>query len=115
MSDARCYDNEVANLHGNAFAGLLSWRNSTVMREKRLIVSNLNKAIVLCSSIHIYICTAIFLIRRTQIQYFMQLIHSQKSCVICSFAYLRWRRRGVCNFHMICIDDNIPNCMCVIF
>jgi hypothetical protein len=53
MSDARCYDNEVANLHGNAFAGLLSWRNSTVMREKRLIVSNLNKAIVLCSSIHI--------------------------------------------------------------
>jgi hypothetical protein len=33
--------------------------------------------------------------------------------VLCSFAYLRWRRRDVCNFHMIYIDDIIPNCMCV--
>jgi hypothetical protein len=28
-------------------------------------------------------------------------IHSQKWWVLCSFAYLRWRRRDVCNFHMI--------------
>jgi hypothetical protein len=25
----------------------------------------------------------------------------QKWWVLCSFAYLRWRRRDVCNFHMI--------------
>ena len=31
------------------------------------------------------------------------------------FAYLRWRRRDVCNFHMIYIDDIIHSCMCVIF
>ena len=41
--------------------------------------------------------------------------HSQKWWVLCSFAYLRWRRRDVCNFHMIYIDDIIHNCMCVIF
>ena len=41
--------------------------------------------------------------------------HSQKWCVIYSFAYLRWRCRDVCNFHMIYIDDIIPNCVCVIF
>jgi hypothetical protein len=40
--------------------------------------------------------------------------HSQKWWVLCSFAYLRWRRRDVCNFHMIYIDDIIHNCMCVI-
>ena len=40
---------------------------------------------------------------------------SQKWWVLCSFAYLRWRRRDVCNFHMIYIDDIIHNCMCVIF
>jgi hypothetical protein len=34
---------------------------------------------------------------------------------LCSFAYLRWRRWDVCNFHMIYIDDIIHNCMCVIF
>ena len=33
--------------------------------------------------------------------------------LICS--YLRWRRRDVCNFHMIYLDDIIHNCMCVIF
>jgi hypothetical protein len=44
-----------------------------------------------------------------------QVTHSQKWWVLCSFAYLRWRRRGVCNFHMIYIDDIIHNCMCVIF
>jgi hypothetical protein len=38
--------------------------------------------------------------------------HSQKWCVIYSFAYLRWRCRDVCNFHMIYIDDIIPNCVC---
>ena len=41
--------------------------------------------------------------------------HSQKWWVLCSFAYLRWRRRDVCNFYMIYIDDIIHNCMCVIF
>ena len=41
--------------------------------------------------------------------------HSQKWWVLCSFAYLRWRRRDVCNFLMIYIDDIIHNCMCVIF
>jgi hypothetical protein len=41
--------------------------------------------------------------------------HSQKWWVLCSFAYLRWRRRDVCNFHMIYIDDIIHSCMCVIF
>ena len=43
--------------------------------------------------------------------------HSQKRWVLCSFAYLRWRRRDVCNFHMIYryIDDIIHNCMRVIF
>ena len=41
--------------------------------------------------------------------------HSQKWWVPCSFAYLRWRRRDVCNFYMIYIDDIIHNCMCVIF
>jgi hypothetical protein len=41
--------------------------------------------------------------------------HSQKWWVLCSFAYLRWRRRDVCNFHMIYIDDIFHNCMCVIF
>ena len=41
--------------------------------------------------------------------------HSQKWWVLCSFTYLRWRRRDVCNFHMIYIDDIIHNCMCVIF
>ena len=41
--------------------------------------------------------------------------HSQKWWVLCSFAYLRWLRRDVCNFHMIYIDDIIHNCMCVIF
>jgi hypothetical protein len=29
--------------------------------------------------------------------------HSQKWWVLCSFAYLKWRRRDVCNFHMIYI------------
>jgi hypothetical protein len=38
--------------------------------------------------------------------------YSQKWWVLCSFAYLRWRRRDVCNFHMIYIDDIIHNCMC---
>jgi hypothetical protein len=33
--------------------------------------------------------------------------HSQKWWVLCSFAYLRWRRRDVCNFHMISIDGII--------
>jgi hypothetical protein len=42
-------------------------------------------------------------------------VHSQKWWVLCSFAYLRWRRQDVCNFHMIYIDDIIHNCMCVIF
>jgi hypothetical protein len=42
-------------------------------------------------------------------------VHSQKWWVLCSFAYLRWRRRDVFNFHMIYIDDIIHNCMCVIF
>jgi hypothetical protein len=42
-------------------------------------------------------------------------LHSQKWWVLCSFAYLRWRRRDVCNFHMIYVDDIIHNCMCVIF
>jgi hypothetical protein len=41
--------------------------------------------------------------------------HSQKWWVLCSFAYLRWRRQDVCNFHMIYTDDIIHNCMCVIF
>ena len=41
--------------------------------------------------------------------------HSQKWWVLCSFAYLRWPRRDVCNFHIIYIDDIIRNCMCVIF
>jgi hypothetical protein len=45
----------------------------------------------------------------------MSVTHSQKWWVICSFAYLRWRRRDICNFHMIYIDDIIHNCMCVIF
>ena len=40
--------------------------------------------------------------------------HSQKWWVFCSFAYPRWRRRNVCNFHMIYIHDIIHNCMCVI-
>jgi hypothetical protein len=35
--------------------------------------------------------------------------------VFCSFAYLRWRRRDVCNLHMFYIDDIIHNSMCVIF
>ena len=35
----------------------------------------------------------------------------QKWWVLCSFAYLRWRRRDVCNFHMIYIEDNLYNCM----
>ena len=42
-------------------------------------------------------------------------LHSQKWWVLCSFAYLRWRRLDVCNFLMIYIDDIIHNCMCVIF
>ena len=46
---------------------------------------------------------------------FCHIIHSQKWWVLCSFAYLRWRRRDVCNLHMIYIDDIIHNCMCVIF
>jgi hypothetical protein len=41
--------------------------------------------------------------------------HSQKWWILCSFAYLRWRRRDVCNFHMIYLDDIIHNCMCIIF
>ena len=41
--------------------------------------------------------------------------HSQKWWVLCSFAYLRWRRRDVSNFHMIYIDDIIHNCRYVIF
>ena len=40
------------------------------------------------------------------------LVHSQKWWVLCSFEYLRWRRRDVCNFHMIYIDDISHNCMC---
>ena len=43
------------------------------------------------------------------------IIHSQKWWVLCSSAYLRWRRRDVCNFHIIYLDDIIHNCMCVIF
>jgi hypothetical protein len=46
---------------------------------------------------------------------FVKIPHSQKWWVLCSFAYLRWRRRDVCHFHMIYIDDIIHNCMCVIF
>jgi hypothetical protein len=38
-------------------------------------------------------------------------VHIQKWWVLCSFAYLRWRRRDVCNFHMIYIEDNCYNCM----
>ena len=47
--------------------------------------------------------------------YISWITHSQKWWVLCSFAYLRWRRRDVCNFHMIYIDDIIHNYMCVIF
>ena len=41
--------------------------------------------------------------------------HSQKWWVLCSFAYLWWRPRDLCNFHMIYRDDIIHNCMCDIF
>lgn len=37
--------------------------------------------------------------------------HIQKWWVICSFAYIRWRRRDVCNFYMIFIEDNFYYCM----
>ena len=41
--------------------------------------------------------------------------HSQIWWVLCLFAYLRWWRRDVCNFHIIYINDIIHNCICVIF
>ena len=41
-----------------------------------------------------------------------KLNHSQKWWVLCSIAYLRWRRRDVCNFHMIYVDDIILGVSC---
>ena len=58
---------------------------------------------------------AISFINLVKFTNYYQMPHSQKWWVLCSFAYLRWRRRDVCNFHMIYIDDIIHNCMCVIF